>query len=102
MRMFLWHEYGKIRTFVRKKQSAQIMATLTLQIDNPSIMAHLKAVLKAIQGVKVQSSDETLVDDATTDQPNATTLAAMKEAEGSTDAGVVRMDSLQSFMASMD
>jgi hypothetical protein len=20
--MFLWHEYGKIRTFVRKKQSA--------------------------------------------------------------------------------
>ena len=75
------------------------MATLTLQIDNPSIMAHLKAVLKAIQGVKVLSSDETLVDDATT---NATTLAAMKEAEGSTDAGVVRMDSLQSFMASMD
>ena len=48
------------------------------------------------------SSDETLVDDATTDQPNATTLAAMKEAEGSTDAGVVRMDSLHSFMASMD
>ena len=78
------------------------MATLTLQIDNPSIMAHLKAVLKAIQGVKVLSSDETLVDDATTDQPNATTLAAMKEVEGSTDAGVVRMDSLQSFMASMD
>ena len=78
------------------------MATLTLQIDNPSIMAHLKAVLKAIQGVKVLSSDETLVDDATTDQPNATTLAAMKEAEGSTDAGVVRMDSLHSFIASMD
>ena len=65
-------------------------------------MAHLKAVLKAIQGVKVLSSDETLVDDATTDQPNATTLAAMKEAEESTDAGVVRMDSLHSFMASMD
>ena len=38
------------------------MATLTLQIDNPSIMAHLKAVFKAIQGVKVLSSDETLVD----------------------------------------
>ena len=34
------------------------------------------------------------------DVPNAETLAAMKEAEGGHDAGVVRTDSLKCFMAS--
>ena len=29
------------------------MTTLTLEIDNPSILTHLKAVLKAIHGVKI-------------------------------------------------
>lgn len=33
--------------------------------------------------------------------PNAETLAAMKEAESGHDAGVVRVDSLDSFMASL-
>ena len=33
---------------------------------------------------------------------NAETLAAMKEAESGHDAGVVRVDSLESFMASME
>ena len=32
---------------------------------------------------------------------NAETLAAMKEAESGHDAGVVRVDSLDSFMASL-
>lgn len=32
---------------------------------------------------------------------NAETLAAMKEAESGHDAGVVRVDSLESFMASL-
>ena len=36
------------------------------------------------------------------DVPNAETLAAMKEAESGHDAGVVRVDSLESFMASME
>ena len=36
------------------------------------------------------------------DVPNAETLAAMKEAESGHDAGVVRTDSLESFMASME
>ena len=36
------------------------------------------------------------------DVPNAETLAAMKEAVGGHDAGVVRTDSLESFMASME
>ena len=29
------------------------MTTLTLEIENPSILTHLKAVLKAIHGVKI-------------------------------------------------
>ena len=33
---------------------------------------------------------------------NAETLAAMKEAESGHDAGVVRVDSLESFIASME
>ena len=33
--------------------------------------------------------------------PNAETLAAMKEVESGHDAGVVRVDSLESFMASL-
>lgn len=36
------------------------------------------------------------------DVPNAVTLAAMKEVESGHDAGVVRTDSLESFMASME
>ena len=36
------------------------------------------------------------------DVPNAETLAAMKEAESGHDAGVVRVDSLESFMASLE
>ena len=36
------------------------------------------------------------------DVPNTETLAAMKEAECGHDAGVVRIDSLESFMASME
>lgn len=36
------------------------------------------------------------------DIPNALTLTAMKEAESGKDAGVVSMDSLESFIASME
>ena len=36
------------------------------------------------------------------DVPNAENLAAMKEAESGHDAGVVRVDSLESFLASME
>jgi len=33
--------------------------------------------------------------------PNALTLAAMKESESGKDAGIVSMDSLESFIASL-
>ena len=78
------------------------MATLTLQVENPSILTHLKAVLKSIQGVKVLNSNNTLAKNIVwEDVPNAVTLAAMKEAESGKDAGVVSTDSLESFIASM-
>ena len=70
------------------------MTTLTLQIENPSILAHLKEVLRSIRGVNI-------VESPIVDVPNAKTLAAMDEAKGGKDAGTVCMDSLESFMASM-
>lgn len=48
-----------------------------------------------IGGLNMIEIKETLV------IPNAETLAAMKEAESGHDAGVVRVDSLESFMASL-
>lgn len=52
------------------------MTTLTLQIENPSILAQEEI-------------------------PNAVTLAAMREIESGKDAGSVCMDNLESFIASM-
>ena len=80
------------------------MTTLTLQIDNPSVLAQLKNVLKSFHGVKIvdsvnnpSASDE----EAEEDIPNATTLAAIQEFENGKDASTVCMDSLESFIASM-
>ena len=77
------------------------MSTLILEIENPSILTHLKAVLKAIHGVKILNNavPEENVD---SEQPNAVTIAAMKEAKEGNDAGSVCMDSLESFMSSMN
>lgn len=78
------------------------MTTLTLQVENPSILTPLKAVLKSIKGVKVLNEDDALTKKATWEEvPNAMTLAAMKEAKSGKDAGVVSTDSLESFIASM-
>ena len=78
------------------------MTTLTLEIENTSILTHLKAVLNAIPGVKILNvSNAASDDDVDSEQPNAVTIAAMKEAKEGNDAGVVCMDSLESFMSSM-
>jgi len=73
------------------------MTTLTLEIENPSILTHLKAVLKAIPGVKILNVSNAASDD----DVDSVTIAAMKEAKEGNDAGVVCMDSLESFMSSM-
>ena len=79
------------------------MATLTLEIKNPSILTHLKAVLKAIPGVKILNVSNTVADDnLDSEQPNPITIAAMKEAKEGNDAGIVSMDDLESFMSSMN
>ena len=55
-----------------------------------------------MKGVRIVSTDASTKNVALDeDIPNATTLAAMKEVESGHDAGVVRVDSLESFMASM-
>ena len=79
------------------------MTTLTLEIDNPSILTHLKAVLKAIHGVKILNVNNAASDEnIDSEQPNDVTIAAMKEAKEGNDAGVVCMDSLGRFMSSMN
>ena len=55
-----------------------------------------------MRGVKIVSDSPVSRSAALEDVPNAETLAAMKEAESGHDAGVVRVDSLESFMASME
>ena len=79
------------------------MTTLTLEIDNPSILTHLKAVLKAIHGVKILNVNNAASDEnIDSEQPNDVTIAAMKEAKEGNDAGVVCVDSLERFMSSMN
>ena len=78
------------------------MTTLTLQIDNSSILSHLKEVLKALNGVRIVDTDESHSACSDVDEiPNATTRAAMKEAKSGKDAGVVSVDSLEDFIVSM-
>ena len=79
------------------------MTTLILEIENPSILTHLKAVLKAIHGVKILNVNNVASEEnVDSEQPNAVTIAAMKEAKKGKDAGIVCMDSLESFMSSMN
>lgn len=78
------------------------MAQLTLQIDSPSLLEQLKSVLSLMKGVKIIADNPLSKSIALEEIPNAETLAAMKEAESGYDAGVVRVDSLESFMASLE
>ena len=70
---------------------------MTLQIDNPSIYEHLKSVLGLMKGVAIVGMTDTL----DVEIPNETTLSAMKEAESGGDAGIVNIDSVENFIASM-
>lgn len=78
------------------------MAQLILQAENPSILEQLKNILSLMKGIKIISSDVPVKSIDKIDFPNTTTLAAMKEVESGHDAGTVCMDSLESFMASME
>lgn len=78
------------------------MTTLTLQVDNLSILEHLKGLLSAVRGVKIVKTVESPVPTRSEDIPNAVTQAAMQEAEEGRYAGVVRMGSIEDFVASFE
>ena len=73
------------------------MTTMTLQIDSPYIFEHLRSVLGLMKGVTIVG----MTDSLDVDIPNETTLSAMNEAESGEDAGIVNIDSVESFIASM-
>ena len=70
------------------------MTTMTLHIDNPAIVPSLRKVLSALEGVTITKTKRE-------DVPNDVTLAAMREVESGKDAGEVKLDSIESFVASM-
>ncbi len=74
---------------------------LTLQISNPTLKEQLKNILSLMKGVRIISTDSShkIVKE---EVPNATTQAAMQETLTGNDAGCVCVDSLESFMASME
>ena len=73
------------------------MKTMTLEIDSPSIFEDLKNVIGLMRGVKIID----VTDNMGLEIPNETTLSAMKEAESGEDAGIVNIDSVENFIASM-
>ena len=93
---------GQVGHNLQAELNIEVMAQLTLQVDSPSLLEQLKNVLSLMRGVKIVSDSPVSRSAALEDVPNAETLAAMKEAESGHDAGVVRVDSLESFMASME
>lgn len=70
------------------------MTTMTLHIDNPAIVPSLRKVLSALEGVTIAKTKHD-------DVPNDVTLEAMREAESGNDVGEVKLDSIESFVASM-
>ena len=73
------------------------MKTMTLEIDSPSIFEDLKNVIGLMRGVKIIG----VTDNMGLEIPHETTLSAMKEAESGEDAGIVNIDSVENFIASM-
>ena len=73
------------------------MKTMTLEIDSPSIFEDLKNVIGLMRGVKIID----VTDNMGLEIPNETTLSAMKEAESGEEAGIVNIDSVENFIASM-
>ena len=73
------------------------MAQILVTVDPGHTLQSIQRAIRKLQGVV-----STSVVKETEEVPNATTLAAMKEIESGQDAGVVRVDDFESFMASME
>ena len=78
------------------------MAQLTLRIDSPTLLENLKRVLARRKGVRIVAvnNGDTSIDLDNT--PNDSILSAMNEAKSGHDAGVVHIDNIESFIASME
>ncbi len=66
------------------------------------VMDNLKMVLSLMKGVTIIESNPKPLAISRSEIPNATTLAAMKEAETGRDAGTVCLDSVDGFIASLE
>lgn len=76
------------------------MNSMTIQVENPSILASLKTILSAIDGVRiVKSTTSTAIQEG--HEPNDITLSAMKEVEEGKTFGNVDLSSIDGFIASM-
>ena len=92
LRHVVTHEY---KSLLLKR-----MTTITLNIDNPSIVPSLRKILNALDGVTIAKTTSKRKY-KTVDDPNDTTIAAMREIESGNDAGEVNLDSMESFIAFM-
>lgn len=78
------------------------MTTMTLHIDNPAIIPSLRKVLSALEGVTIAKPERTRTRKTkVADIPNDATISAMQEIENGKDAGEVKLESVDSFIASM-
>jgi len=77
------------------------MTTLTINIENPSIIPSLRKVLSALDGVTIAKPVRKAAKAKATHIPNELTIAAMKEVESGKDAGEVKLDNIDNFIASM-
>lgn len=77
------------------------MTTLTINIENPSIIPSLRKVLSALDGVTIAKPVRKAAKAKTAHIPNELTIAAMKEVESGIDAGEVKLDNIDNFIASM-
>ncbi len=77
------------------------MTTLTLQVENPSILNQIKTLLKSFEGVKILGDFKTSENNSVAEVPNMTTRMAMNEAVGKHDAGIVCMSDINSFVDSI-
>lgn len=71
------------------------MATLTLQVENPSILEHLKGLLSIMEGVKVLREDNSVVDKAKQEAKCSELDKAILDVE---KGKVVNFDTLKEMM----
>lgn len=88
------------------KYKTIIMTSMTIQVENPSILDSLRTILGAIDGVKIvkttQSPSGRNATETTEEElPNDVTLASMQEVADDSILERVNIDSIDDFVKSM-